>query len=111
VDGESFYKIDGTGTVIDSEGDISTTYSDSNVTPYVILKKFVSGDLSEADDYAFSDIETGQHLYYYFDFPGFRVTSKAKRKKKLKRMKLKMVKKKLRKKEKKAEEAKLRRNC
>lgn len=81
VDGESFYQIDGTRTVIDSEGDISTTYSDSNVTPYVILKKFLSGDLSEAADYAFSDIETGQHLYYYFDFPGFRVTSKVKSKK------------------------------
>lgn len=73
IDGESFYKIDETGTVIDSLGNIIDTLSDGVITPYVILKNFIDGNTTLASQYETRDLEGKP--FYYFKFPGFRVSA------------------------------------
>ena len=73
IDGESFYKLDETGTVIDSLGNIIDTLSDGAITPYVILKNFIDGNTSLASEYLSTDLEGNP--FYYFKFPGFRVSA------------------------------------
>lgn len=76
IDGESFYKIDETGTVIDSLGNIIDSLSDGVITPYVILKNFIDGDNSLAGEYEVRDLEGTS--FYFFKFPGFRVSANLK---------------------------------
>ena len=76
INGENFYKIDQTNTIVDSNGTIEPNLSDNAITPYLILQKYIAGDTSLAQDYKFTT-ESGDE-FYYFNFPGFLVSAKVK---------------------------------